>query len=149
VRLVSLLGGIEVTNNREEERPRRSIELADDALRVRLSGLLAFAALRRELRIPYFAIREVTTEPAELPPSWAPRWGLALPFSDARHGLIRWRGRWSFYSLEDRDRSVTIRLDGSALAGRSIDAVVLGVEHPEHWKRELDARRAATTRADS
>jgi hypothetical protein len=142
VRLFSLLGGIAVTGGRE--RAARRLELGQDALRVRLSGPLALAALRRELRIPYAAIREVSSEPAELPPAWALRVGTALPFSDVRHGLFRWGGRWRFYSLSDRRRAVTLRLDGFELGGRAIDAVVLGVDDPERWKRELEARRVTT-----
>jgi hypothetical protein len=143
LRLFSLLGGIEITGTGDHERPHRSLELAEDALRVRLSGPLALAALRRELRIPYAAIREVTAEPPELPPAWTVRWGTALPFSDVRHGLIHRHGRWSFYSLDDRHRAITLRLDNFRLNGRQIESVVLGVDDPERWKRELDIRRAS------
>jgi hypothetical protein len=143
VRLFSLLGGVRITSGTGREADRRSIELTDDALTVRLSGMLGLAALRRELRIPYSVIREVSVEPPELPPAWAVRVGTALPFSDIRHGLIRWHGRWGFYSLNDRHRALTLRLDGFTIGGRPVDTVVLGVDDRERWKRELDARRAA------
>jgi hypothetical protein len=142
VRLFSLLGGVAVTGGRE--RAARRLELGEDALRVHLSAPLALAALRRDLRIPYAAIREVSSEPAELPPARALRVGTAIPFSDVRHGLFRWDGRWHFYSLSDRRRTVTLRLDGFTLGGRAIDAVVLGVDDPARCKRELEARRVTT-----
>jgi hypothetical protein len=33
---------------------------------------------------------------------------------------------------------------GGRLKRRPIEAVVIGVQDPEHWKRKLDARRAGT-----
>jgi len=145
VRLFSLLGGIEIADGRDDERRRRSVELAEDGVRVRLSGWVALAGLRRELLIPYTAIREVSAGPAELPPAWALRIGTALPFTDVRHGLFRWGGRWRFYSLNDRREAITLELDGFTLGGRPVDAVVLGVGDPEDLKRRLEAARPTTT----
>jgi hypothetical protein len=145
VRLFSLLGGIEITDGRDDERRRRRVELAEDGVRVRLSGWVALAGLRRELWIPYTAIRQVSAGPAELPPAWAVRLGTALPFTDVRYGLFRWGGRWRFYSLNDRREAITLELDGFTLAGRPVDAVVLGVDDPEDLKRRLEAARATTT----
>ncbi len=142
VRQFSLLGGIEIADAKDEERPSRTVDLGDDAVVVRLTGRVALAALRRELRIPYAAIRDVSAEPAELPPAWAIRIGTAVPFTDVRHGLFRWQGRWHFYSLNDRRHAITLRLDGFTLAGRPIETVVLGVDEPETIKRALEARRA-------
>ncbi|MGZ4248414.1 MAG: hypothetical protein ACXVUE_08930 [Solirubrobacteraceae bacterium] len=42
-----------------------------------------------------------------------------------------------------RHRAFTLRLDGFTIGGPLVDTVVLGVDDPQPWKRELDARRAA------
>ena len=122
VRLFALLGGIAVTGGRE--RAARRLELGEDALCVRLSGPLALAALRRELRTACAAIREVRSPPAELRPPRALRVCTAPSFSDVRHGVFHWRGRWRFYSLGESRRAVTLRLDGFKLGGLAV--VVLG-----------------------
>jgi hypothetical protein len=49
-----------------------------------------------------------------------------------------------FYSLSDRRRAVMLRLDGFRFGGVPIDAVVLGVDDPERWKRGLEAKRVTT-----
>jgi hypothetical protein len=118
VRLFSLLGGVRITSG--IERGRRSIELGDDALTVRLSGLLGLAAVRRELRIPYKCDPRGERRAPELPPARAIRVRTALPFSDIRHGLIRWHGRSGFYSLNDRHRTITLRLDGFTIGARPV-----------------------------
>jgi hypothetical protein len=144
MRQFSLLGGIEIADAHDEERPRRTVELGDDAVVVRLCGRVALAALRRELRIPYAANRDVSAETAELPPASAFRIRTALPFTDIRHGLFRWRDRWHCYSLNDPRLAITPRLDGFTLAGRPIDTIVLGVTEPKRIERDLEARSTAT-----
>jgi len=112
----------------------RIIDIAGDELRVRLTGLTAVAALKRELRVPLAAIRSASTgAPRKLGMRVA---GTDIPFTDIRAGRFRSRGRWSFLSFERGDRAVTLELEG-----QRYDRVVLGVDDPDELRRQL--QRAA------
>ena len=110
----------------------RSVEIAPDEVVVRLCGWTAAAALRRELRIPRTAIRDVSTEPWH-EDGWRVA-GTAIPFRDYRQGRFRRKGRWQFLSFEHRDRVVALTVDRRAVG---YDVVVLGVDDPEAAAAEL------------
>ncbi len=115
----------------------RIIDSTGGELRVRLTGPTAIAALKRELRIPLSAIRSVSIG--------APRklgfrvGGTEVPFTGIRAGRFRSGGGWSFLSFENRDRAVTLELEG-----QRYDRVVLGTEDPEELLRRLERRGIAT-----
>ena len=101
---------------------------------MRLGGWTAAAALKRTLRIPRAAIRDVSTAP------WrGDGWriaGTAIPFRDYRQGWFRRDGRWQFLSFERRDRVVALTVDRRLGAVR-FDVAVLGVDDPEAVAAEL------------
>jgi hypothetical protein len=108
----------------------RIIDIAGDELRIRLTGLTAVAALKRELRIPLAAIRSASTgAPRKLGVRLG---GTEIPFTDIRAGRFRSRGGWSFLSFEHRDRAVTLELNG-----QRYDRVVVGVDDPDDLSRRL------------
>ena len=110
----------------------RSVEITPDDVVVRLTGWTAAAALRRRLRIPRKAIRDVSTEHWH-DDGWRVA-GTAIPFRDYRQGRFRRQGRWQFLSFERRDRVVALRVDRRAVG---YDVVVLGVDDPEAVASEL------------
>ena len=87
----------------------RAVDVTGDAVVVRLSGLDAFAALKRTLRIPRQAIRSVST--ARYAGDGLRLGGTSIPFTDIRAGRFRHRGQRAFLSFEHRDRVVTLTLD--------------------------------------
>ena len=68
----------------------RSVDLDEHELRVRFSGVTAFRARRRSLRIPRTAIRSVSTR----------------PFDGSRAN-----GKRYFLSYEDGAKTITVELD--------------------------------------
>ena len=114
----------------------RAVEVTADEVVVRLSGLDAFAALKRTLRIPRAGIRAVST--ARYDGDGLRLGGTAIPFTDIRAGRFRRGRRRTFVSFEHRDRVVTLTLDRRA-AGIGYDVVVLGVEDPESVAAAIEA----------
>ncbi len=108
----------------------RTIELAEDAVVLRLTAYTRVGTLAHEFRVPYGTIRRVTAGPFLLP-SRSLRWGgTAIPFTDTRHGHFWHDGVWLFLSYEDRDKTVTLEVEGLTRRGRHYAAVVLGADDP-------------------
>jgi len=106
----------------------RSVRVGADEVVVRLTGLTAGAALKRELRIPRAAIVSASVGvPAQL--GWRTG-GTSIPWSDYKQGRFRPGGRKAFYSFERRDGAVTLQLDGALVPG-GWELVVVGVDDPE------------------
>jgi hypothetical protein len=110
----------------------RTVDISAAEVVVRLTGWTAVAALRRELRIPRSATRNVSTD------TWR-RDGLrlggtSLPFRDYRQGRFRSSGRRQFLSFERRDRVLALEVDRAAVG---FDVVVVGVDDPERLAAEL------------
>ena len=112
----------------------RTVEITPDEVVVRLSGWTAVAALRRELRVPRKAIRDVSTA-AWHTDGWRIA-GTGIPFRDYRQGWFRRDGKWQFLSFEHRDRVVALRVD-RGLGSVRFDVVVVGVDDPEKVAAEL------------
>lgn len=117
----------------------RTIEIGVDDVVVRLSGMTAFAALKRELRIPLRGITSVVAGRYER--DGLRVGGTSIPFTDIREGRFRRRGVRAFLSFDDRDRVVTLALDRSS-AGVPYDVVALGADDPEALAHEIEARLA-------
>jgi hypothetical protein len=122
----------------------RTIEFEDDALVVRLTGLVHYEALTSELRIPYAAIESVSAEPFEPPKGTQEIFGTHVPFTDIREGRFQYRGEWYFLSLEDRHKAITLRLNGYHHGGRPepLRVVVLGTRDPAELAAAIDKIRS-------
>jgi len=112
----------------------RCVRVDGDELVVRLDGLTAAAALRRELRIPRAAI--VSAEPGVPAELGRRRAGASIPWTDYRQGRFSAGGRKAFYSFEHRDRAITLELDGRLVPG-AWRLVVVGTDDPAALLREL------------
>ena len=118
--------------------PRR-IDLEGDAIVIRYSGLSAAAVLTERIRVPYASIRGVRVGVAELPGPFAFRLGVSTaPLGNIRRGRFREGDRWSFYDVDDPERTVVIDLEGERYA-----RVVLTVDEPHALAARLDKRRTA------
>lgn len=114
----------------------RRIDLTDEALVLRYTGLSRLAVLADELRIPYAQIRGVSIGTASLPGSFAWRVGVnAGPFGETRKGRFRVGGKWEFFDVDDRDRTVVIDCDGWRYR-----RVTLTVDDPETTARKIRAK---------
>ena len=114
----------------------RRIDLSDDALVIRYSGLARAAVLVDELRVPYGRIRGVTVGTSSLPGAFAWRLGINTgPFSDTRKGRFRVGGAWEFLDVEDRDRTIVLDCDGYRYR-----RVTLTVDDPETMARKIRAK---------
>jgi hypothetical protein len=116
----------------------RRIDLTDDALVVRYSGLSRIAVLAEELRIPYAQIQGVAVGSTALPGTFAWRVGVnAGPFGETRKGRFRVGGAWEFYDVDDRDRTIVLDCDGWRYR-----RVTLTVDDPETTARKIRAKLA-------
>jgi hypothetical protein len=115
----------------------RRIDLEDDALVVRYSGLDRAAALTEEVRVPYSAIASVSVGLSDPPGAFAWRIGMSTPpFGTTQRGRFREHGTWSFLDVDDRERAVVLDLTGHRLR-----RVVLTVDDPEAFAARLRERR--------
>ena len=119
----------------------RRLDLLDDALLVRYSGLDAAVILRRTVRVPYAAIRDVSVGLTDAPGAFAWKIGLSTPpFGTRQHGRFREQGRWSFLDVSDRERAVVLDL-----AGHRFRRVVLSVDDPHTLAARLRERQLDET----
>jgi hypothetical protein len=125
----------------------RKIVLGPAGVRVELSGLVRLAATTARLSIPYDKIRKVETSPVRIPLRTL-RWGgTMVPLTDIWEGHFRYRGKWFFFSFEDRNRTITLRLEGFTWRGRAYSIVVLGSHDPKKLQEQLVNRLAARAKA--
>ena len=116
----------------------RRIELLDDELRLRYSGLSAVAAVIRSVGIPYSMIRSVSVGLEQLPGTFALRLGTnTSPFGHTRRGTFWSSGRRLFLDVNDPERAVVLELEGHPYA-----RVALTVDDPEGFAEQLRARRS-------
>jgi hypothetical protein len=115
----------------------RRIDLDEDALVVRYSGLDWAATLTGEVRVPYTAIGAVSIGLTDPPGALAFRIGLATPpFGTTQRGRFREHGRWSFLDVDDRERAVVIDLTGD-----DYRRVALTMDDPEAFAASVRERR--------
>jgi hypothetical protein len=116
----------------------RAVWVHDGHVKVRLKGLTAIAALRREMCIPIPAIRSMSTD---VPPRVQVRVvGTSVPFTSYRQGTFRHDSRRMFLSFEDRLKTVTFELS-RADWDEPYDVVVLGVPDPSRLVRAVEVQR--------
>jgi hypothetical protein len=114
----------------------RRLDLLDNALVVRYSGLDAVVILRREVRIPYTAIRAVSVGLTDAPGALALKIGLSTPpFGTRQQGRFREHGRWSFLDVGDRERTVVLDLEG-----HEFRRIALTVDDPVGFAEKLRGR---------
>lgn len=114
----------------------RRIDLTEDALVIRFTGLTRVALMADELRIPYSQIKDVSVGTSALPGAFTWRLGLNIaPFGDTRKGRFRVGGRWEFFDVDDRDRTVVLDTDGWRFR-----RVTLTVDDPETTARKIRAK---------
>jgi len=115
----------------------RRIDFEEDAVVLRYDGLDAIVVLTREIRIPYVAIGSASIGLTDPPGALALKIGLStLPLGTTQRGRFREQGRWSFFDVSDRER--TIVLD---LTGHEYRRVALTVDDPESFVQKLRERR--------
>jgi hypothetical protein len=117
----------------------REIDVGDDVLTIRYTGLNALAGLRREVRVPYARILDVSLGADDVPSVLAWRVGLAEPLSRRRLGRFWSRGRKWFLDLADPGRAVVLRL----VPGSEFDAVAIEADLPEALLAALHERISA------
>ena len=114
----------------------RRLDLLDDALLVRYSGLDAAAGLRRHIRVPYTSIRSVAVGLSDPPGALTWRVGLSTaPFGTTQRGRFRREGGWSFVDVDDRERALVLDLEG-----HEFNRLALTVDDPRALARQLRER---------
>ncbi|MEM0119861.1 MAG: hypothetical protein QW514_04640 [Thermoprotei archaeon] len=116
--------------------PRRII-LEKDRLVLEFSGLKHFETLEARFEVPYEKIVGATTSTFRFPPGTLRLGGLSLPFTEIREGHFEFQGSWYFVSFEDRDKVVTLYLDGFTHAGKKYSVVAFQVDDPEGFVERL------------
>ena len=120
-------------------RMSRRLDLLDEALLVRYSGLDAVVILRRAIRVPYAAVRAVTVGLTDPPGALAVKIGLSTaPFGTRQQGRFREHGRWSFLDVSDRERTVVLDLEG-----HEFRRIALTVDDPAGFAERLRGRIGA------
>jgi hypothetical protein len=114
----------------------RRIELLDDELHVHYDGLSSLAAAKRDIHVPYDAVRDVRIGLEELPGTFAIKLGTnTAPFGETRRGTFWSGGRRMFLDVNDAERTLVLELEGNRFA-----RVALTVDDPETLAAELRAR---------
>ena len=115
----------------------RRIDLEDDALVLRYSGLDRAVTLTEEVPLPYSSIGAISIGLTDPPGALAWKIGLSTPpFGTTQRGRFREHGRWSFFDVDDRERAVVLDLTGHKLR-----RVALTVDDPEAFAAKLRERR--------
>ena len=115
----------------------RRIDLTEDALILRYSGLDRAAAIVGDVRVPYEAIASVSIGLTDPPGALAFRVGFSTPpFGTTQRGRFREHGTWSFLDVDDRERAVVLDL-----TGHGYRRVVLTVDDPEAFAANVRERR--------
>ncbi|TVY08445.1 hypothetical protein [Paenibacillus cremeus] len=86
----------------------RQIELQDDTLVIRFTGLTGVAALKHQLEIPYSAIQKVSIEDIEMPLF---TFRIGTSGFGIREGRFLVDGRWCFLSYENNEHVIVLELE--------------------------------------
>lgn len=115
----------------------RTIELGEDALTIRLSGLTSIAAFKRKIVIPYKFIAKVDTVAPNLQ-SLIRLGGTSI--GDIQEGHF-WHGEdWYFLSYEHPDKVISLTLNDYYIGDRLYKVIVVGVDNPQDMKALIEAR---------
>ncbi len=127
----------------------RTVELGKDSLRLKFTGLRHFETLTAEFDVPYVRMKSVDTGLFQFPPGIMWREGLSVPFTDIREGHFEFEGKWYFVSFEDREKVVTIYLDGFDFKGKSYSVLAFQVDDSEAFVEELLRRAPSIERVEA
>ncbi|GMA58009.1 hypothetical protein C7445_11610 [Alicyclobacillus sacchari] len=115
----------------------RKIELGEDALTIRLSGMTSIAALKRKIVIPYKFIARVDTAAPNLQ-SLIRLGGTSI--GDIQEGHF-WHGEdWYFLSYEHPDKVISLTLNDYYIGDRLYKVIVVGVDSPQDMKALIEAK---------
>jgi len=115
----------------------RTIELGEDALTIRLSGLTSIAAFKRKIVIPYKFIARVETVAPNLQ-SLIRLGGTSI--GDIQEGHF-WHGEdWYFLSYEHPDKIISLTLNDYHIGDRLYKVIVVGVDSPQDTKALIEAK---------
>lgn len=115
----------------------RIIELGEDALTIRLSGLTSIAAFKRKIVIPYKFIVKVDTVAPNLQ-SLIRLGGTSI--GDIQEGHF-WHGEdWYFLSYEHPDKVISLTLNDYYIGDRLYKVIVVGVDSPQDMKALIEAK---------
>ncbi|WP_067929171.1 hypothetical protein [Alicyclobacillus shizuokensis] len=115
----------------------RKIELGEDALTIRLSGLTSIASFKRKIVIPYEFIAKVDTVAPNLQ-SLIRLGGTSI--GDIQEGHF-WHGEdWYFLSYEHPDKVISLTLNDYYIGDRLYKVIVVGVDSPQDKKALIEAK---------
>lgn len=112
----------------------RRVEFHENQLVLHLTGLTSFAALKRELEIPYSTIKNIQVDTFTISP-FTFRVGTSTIGQGIREGRFLQNGKWIFLSYENNQQVVILDLQGHEYA-----KVVFEVENPELVKKSIEER---------
>ncbi|GGD57327.1 hypothetical protein [Paenibacillus nasutitermitis] len=107
----------------------RTLEFTPHALILHLSGLTSAAALKRQVEIPFSAIKAVTIEDFNIP---LLSFRIGTSIADIREGRFLLTSKWSFISYENHKDVVVLEL-----ANHQFENVVFQIHHPEEIKKQI------------
>lgn len=110
----------------------RKIELEDNQLVIKLSGITSVAALKRHVNIPFDSLEKVTIKNFDVP---LMQFRVGTSVSDIREGRFLLDGKWCFVSYENHENLLILDL-----VDHEYDKVIIQVENPIEAKRELEER---------
>ncbi|MEG6586753.1 hypothetical protein [Dendrosporobacter sp. 1207_IL3150] len=114
----------------------RKVYFGEQELSLRLTGLLSFFALKREVRIPYKAIKNVYVDYFK-PPRWMLKMpGTAISTLNIYEGTFRYAGVWYFLSFEHKVPLLNLELGGTS----KYKYVIFEIEKPQEVLLEIQRR---------
>ena len=114
----------------------RSVLFTEDKFILKLTGALSLFALKREVKIPYKAIKNAFADYFE-----APFWMLKMPGTaiaplNIYEGTFRYKNEWYFLSYEHKVPLVNLELDGT----QKYQYVIFEIQNPHDIIQELRKR---------
>jgi hypothetical protein len=112
----------------------RYVELKEKSLYLTLDGLTSIMAFKKQLEIPYSAIKTVDTKLPDLPFLWK----LAgVKLGEIQEGHFKRNGEYYFFSLEHSDRIIVLELEDFKIGSHPYRLVAFEVENPEELKTHI------------
>jgi hypothetical protein len=114
----------------------RKVHFTEKEFVLKLTGVLSVFALKRELKIPYKAIKNVYIDEFD-PPMWMLRMpGTAIAPLNIFEGSFKFADQWYFLSYEHKVPLVNLELDGYG----KYKFIIFEVENPREVLIELRKR---------
>ncbi|MCR8636596.1 hypothetical protein [Paenibacillus radicis (ex Xue et al. 2023)] len=107
----------------------RTIEFTENTLILHLTGLTSLAALKRQLEIPYSAIKDVAIEDFKVS---LLQFRVGTSIADIREGRFMLTDKWSFISYENHKDVIVLRL-----IDHEFESVVFQINNLEEVKSRI------------